>query len=345
MSWKKNVFSCLMWAVYLLMIGTAMIFTGRVICDSFEVAGYFELVMPAAYLLLTGILVFVLHRLAVNLGADSRRAGKGSVWIEALLIPVLFAAGIFLRWTEMQSEAFAVPDDSVYLELSYISADGQGIPQFAHGAVYLYLWGLRLCFMVLGNKAAAAVWLQIVLQLFSVLLLHFAVRKMAGRFPAAVMVAFFMLTPYMVEKSLVLSPEMLYLLAFSVVLLFVSQGVKYRFGWGFWLATGVLAAVMAYLDVAGFLLLPLMLGVIVMRREDDGRKSLSGLAGSLLGLLAGAAGCVSADVMGSGKTFSGIIGAWGNLYRWEDIQLSVTLPNFDIVWMINLIQCIMERGI
>ena len=43
MTWKKNAFSCLMWVLYLLITGTAMIFTGRVICDSLELAEYFEI--------------------------------------------------------------------------------------------------------------------------------------------------------------------------------------------------------------------------------------------------------------------------------------------------------------
>ena len=345
MSWKKNIFSCLMWAVYLLIVGTAMIFTGRVICDSFGMAEYFEVLIPAAYLLLTGALVAVLHRMAVKLGVDSRKAGKAQAWMEGFLVFVLFAAGMFLRWTEMQSGSFAMPDGSIYLEISYISADGQGIPQISHGAVYVYLWALRLCFMMLGNKAAAAVWLQIALQMLGVLLLHFAVRKMAGRIPAIMMVAFFMLTPYMVGKSLVLSPEMLYLLAFSFVLLFVSQGVKYRFGWEFWLAAGVMAAVMVYLDVAGFLLLPLILGVIAAGRPGADRKTAGGLSGCLSGFLAGIAGCIFADVMSSGKTVLGITGAWMDLYRWDDLQLSITLSSFDEVWLIALILCFMAWGI
>ncbi len=345
MSWKKNVFSCLMWMVYLLIVGTAMIFTGRVVCDSFGMADYFEIVIPAAYLLLTGILVFALHRMAVKLGVGSRGMGRGLAWIEGVLVFGLFAAGIFLRVTGLRSESFVMPDESVYLELSHISADGQDIPQFSHGAVFMYLWALRLCFMLLGNKAAAAVWLQIALQMLSVLLLHFAVRKMAGRIPAVMMAAFFMLSPYMAEKALVLSPEMLYLLAFSLVLLLISQGVKYASGWGFWLVTGALAAALSYLDVAGFLLLPLMPGVIVMRRPDARRKIAGGLSGCLIGFLAGAGGCVLADMVISGKPVSGIIRAWGNLYRWGDLQLSVTISSFDTVWMIILILCFMAWGI
>lgn len=345
MIWKKNAISCLVWAVYLLMAGTAMVFTGRVICDSFGMAEYFEFMIPAAYLLFAGVMVFMLHRMAVKLDAGSGRAGKGLVWLEGIIVLGLFAVGIFLRVTELQPESLAVPEDPGYLKLAYVSADGQGVPQFSHGAIYLYVCLLRLCFILLGNKAAAAVWLQIVLQMFSVLLLHFAVRKMAGRIPAVMMVSFFMLSPYMVKKPLTISPEMIYLMLFSLVLSFISQGVKYVPGWGFWLMAGVMSAVLCYLDVAGFLLLPLIFGIITMRRQDAGRMIVRGLFGSLTGFLLGAAGCVFADMAGSGKPVAGIIRAWGDLYWRGDLQLSIKISSFDTMWLITLILCFMAWGI
>lgn len=67
MIWKKNAVSCLMWAVYLFVVGTAMVFTCRAVCDSLGMAQYFEFVIPAAYLALTGALVFGLHQMAVKL--------------------------------------------------------------------------------------------------------------------------------------------------------------------------------------------------------------------------------------------------------------------------------------
>lgn len=345
MIWKKNAVSCLMWAVYLFMVGTAMVFTCRAVCDSLGMAQYFEFVIPAAYLLLTGVLVFGLHQMAVKLDVGAGRAGKGLVWLERFLVLALFAAGIFLRLAQLQPEGLAQAEEPVYLELAFISAEGQEIPQFAHGAVYLYVCLLRLCFILLGNKAAVAVWLQVALQLSGVLLLHMAVRKMAGRIPAVVMVSFFMLSPYMVKKSLVPSPEMLYLLLFSLVLYFISQGVRFVPKWGFWLVAGVMSAVLCYLDVAGFLLLPLIFGVVVMRRREAKRKILQGFSGSLAGFLLGAVGCILADMAGNGKPVSEIIRAWMELYRWSDLQLFIKISGFDVMWLIVLILCFMTWGV
>lgn len=345
MIWKKNAVSCLMWAVYLLMVGTAMVFTGRAVCASLGMAPYFEFVIPAVCFLFVGVLVFGLHRMAVKLDTGAGRTGKGLVWLERVLVLALFAAGILLRVSKLQPEGLAESEEPVYLKLAYVSADGQGILRFSHGIVYLYVCVLRLCFILLGNKAAAAVWLQIMMLLLSVLLLHTAIRKMAGRIPAVIMAAFFLLSPYMVERSMALSPEMLYLLLFSIVLSFLSQGVQFVPRWGFWLVAGVMSAVLCYLDVAGFLLLPLIWGVIVMKRWDAGRKILQGFLGSIAGFLLGAAGCVLADAAGSGKPVLEIPGAWMELYRWSGLQLSIKISGFDVMWLIALILCFMAWGV
>lgn len=345
MIWKKNAVSCLMWAVYLLMVGIAMIFTGRAVCDSLGMAPYFELVLPAACLLFTGVLVLCLHRMAVKLDVGEGRAGKGLVWLERILVLALFAAGILLRVSALRQEGLTGAAEPVYLKPAYVSADGQGIDRSAHGVVYLYVCVLRLCFILLGNKAAVAVWLQIALQMMGVLLLHLAVRKMAGRIPAVIMAAFFLLSPFMVERSLALSPEMLYLLLFSIVLSFLSQGVQFVPGWGFWLVAGVMSAVLCYLDVAGFLLLPLIWGVIVMKRRDAGRKILQALFGGIAGLLSGAAGCVLTDAACSREPVSEILSAWIELYRWSGLQLSIKISGFDVMWLIALILCFMAWGV
>ena len=345
MTWKKNAFSCLMWVLYLLITGTAMIFTGRVICDSLELAEYFEIVIPAVYLLFTGVIVLGLRWMAVKLDVRFQGAGGGLLWLEGGAVLALFAMGLFLRRVCLQGASVPMPDESVYLQLAYISAEGQEIPPFSHGAVYLYVRALRLCFLLLGNKAAAAVWFQIAFQMCGALILYFAVRKLAGKFPAVTMTAFFMLTPYMVEKSLELSPEMLYFFLFSLALLWISQGVKGAFGWGFWLAAGVMAGVLCYLDVAGFLLLPVTAGAIAMRRSSGGRKIAAGISGTLAGFLLGAAVCIFVDMMYSGKPVLGIINAWVKLYLWSNPQLSVTVSGFGMVWMIAVILSFMAWGL
>ena len=112
MIWKKSVISCLMWAVYLFMVGAAMVFTCRGICDSLGMVKHLEYVISAAYLLVIDVMVYVLHRTAAKLDIISGREGKGLAWLERIIIFVLFVAGIFLRVMELQSESLTVPEES-----------------------------------------------------------------------------------------------------------------------------------------------------------------------------------------------------------------------------------------
>ncbi|MCM1064879.1 MAG: glycosyltransferase family 39 protein [Eubacterium sp.] len=345
MSWKKNAFSCLMWLLYMLMVGTALIVTGRALCDLLGAAACFGVAMPIGYLLATGSVVFLLHRMAAELDAGFRNMGRSLAWMERILILVLFAAGCFLRIVEMRSDSHMVSGGSVYLDLAYISEDGQGLFPVSRGAACLYIWMLRLCFFLMGNKEAAAVWLQIVLQMSGVALLYVGVRKLAGRISAVMTVSFFMLSPYMIQRSLELSPEMLYMLFFSLVLLFASRGVERTFGWGVWLIGGVMAAVLCYLDVAGFLLLPLMPGIIVMKRQDAGNKIFRGLSGCISGVLLGAAGCLLGTAQIGGKPVREIVRTWAGSYRWEDVRLAVPFPDHKALWPIVLLLCFMAWGI
>ena len=341
MSWKRNIFGCLMWVAYLLVIGTAMAFIGSAICGSIGVAEYIGGIAAVAYLLFAGLIVFALRKTAAKLKGIPYGKGKVFLWIECILAVVLSAAGLLLRLGQLQVES----DGSVFLDLAYVSSEGQTVPQFSHGAVYLYIWVLRLVFMVLGNKAIAALWLQIVLQMIGVLTLYFAVRKMAGRVPSIMMLAFFMLSTYTVEKVTMLSPEMFYLLLFSVVLLYASRGVGRVFGCLFWLSAGIMAALLTYLDVAGVLLIFLMLGVIIARQKGAKRNIAKRMLGLAAGLFLGALSCVLVDALSSSKSVLGIMEAWVQLYRFEEPRFAVTLSGFSMVWLSTLLLCFMAWGI
>ncbi len=330
-----------MWLIYLLVIGIAVGFAGGALCSAVGAPQYFEMIAAAGYMLFAGILVFLLHRMAVKLDALPEKKGKGFLWLERIAAAALLAAGLFLRLSQMREEV----GESVYLELAYVSSTGQGIPQFSHGIVYFYVWVLRFTFLLLGNKAMAAVGLQIILQMSGVLLLYFAVRKMAGRISAMMLLAFSMLSPYMTGKAITVSPEMLYLFLFALVLFYVSRGLNWSGDWGFWLPAGVLTAVLGYLDVTGFLLVPLMAGVIFSEQKSgEGKRAFSAF-GCLAGLVLGAAGCVTVDMLSSGKSAQGIVKAWGELYHWDELQLLVRLPGFDSLWLILFLLCFMVWGI
>lgn len=126
---------------------------------------------------------------------------------------LLLAVGIALRVFGMGS----IEQESVYFDLAKV-AEGQEIPPVAYGAAYAYIQLLHLMFRVFGNIFEAAIWLQIVLQMIAGSLVYSGVRKTAGTISAIIALGVLMLSPWSIKQALILSPECLLLLSFSLAL-------------------------------------------------------------------------------------------------------------------------------
>lgn len=340
MNWKKNGFGYLMWIIYVLMIGGALAGIGNVICGSFQVATYFGVVAAAVYVLAAGAIVLLLHRMAKKYSAATADRQRMFRFAEGGLVLLSLISGLLLRLTGLSD----VSEQSTYFELAQVVL-GQEIPRIAHGAVYLYLQLLHFFFLILGNKYLVGIGLQIGLQLAASLILYAALKGLAGRVPALMTLAFFMLSPYTIGKSLALSPEMLYLVLFSLVLLYLSACVRSSLHWGLCLLGGCLAAVLSYLDVAGILTLVILFGVLFAQGEQGKKVRIAGAFAGGAGFLLGAVACFLTDALSSGSSVIGVLNAWVQTYHWEQLKLSVTVTGLDTVWMSALLLCFMVWGI
>jgi len=134
------------------------------------------------------------------------------------LAVLLFAVGIWLRSACIGNIEF----ESVYFDLAKVT-DGQGIPAVENKAEFLYLHLLRLLFVVFGNKFIVAVWLQILLQVGAGAFLYLALRKIIRVIPAMIMLGVMMLTPMIINRAVILSPEnlFLFLISFAIYLLVI----------------------------------------------------------------------------------------------------------------------------
>ncbi len=146
------------------------------------------------------------------------RNTKSSVKLEIIFAVLLFATGILLRSACIGNIEF----ESVYYDLAKVT-DGQGIPAVAHKTEFLYLHLLRLLFVVFGNKFIVAVWLQIVLQVGAGAFLYLAVRKFTKVIPAMILLGVMMLTPMIINRAVILSPENLFLFLISIVIFIFAK--------------------------------------------------------------------------------------------------------------------------
>ena len=338
MRWKKNAFSYLSWVIYAVAVEVGMVCLADAICDAKGVKIYFGTIACVLYMVLAGIGVFLVHR---ALERRERPLATKNV-VEAALTVMLLAAGLVLR---IQAISTAT-ESAAYYELASVTS-GQEIPQIVHGAVYFYVQLLHGIFYFLGNKFIVAIWTQILLQFVAVLLLYFAVRRMAGSIAAVVMLAFCMLPSYMVRGAVDLSPEMLYLVLWCGILFWIS--LENNRDWKLWefVPIGVIIAVAGYLDIAGFFLLGFAVAVIfACSSETATRKRLLAALVCLAGAGMGLVGSVAVDALASGKQFGNVMQAWLKLYQplSFELPLSMEASESGVVGYLVLL-CVLSLGI
>lgn len=337
MSWRKNGFSYIAWLVYTLLTGTALL---ALTCG--KTKGTAEGILGAAVILLAaGATAFLLYRFTPRRSGE--KSGKRTVWrvAEAAVAAVLLAIGLWLRLKGLEGAGEA----AAYFEMAEV-APGQRIPQIAHGAVYFYVRLLHIVFYFLGNKFTAGIWLQLLLQFGAALLLYPAVRRLTGPRAALAALAFLMCSPYMIQKALVLSPEMLYLFFWAAVFAWVSA-YTVRLRTPDFLFLGMAVSAVSYLDISGLLLFLFAVAVIFCVREEapGGRKKAGALSLCFLGFLIGFAVCVCADAWCSGKSVCGVLLAWFTLYQPEGFLLSVETAAAGSVWEGLLPVALMTVGV
>lgn len=342
MSWRKSWFSYLVWFVYAVAAGGALAVLSAARCAEAGVGAYWGILAAVLYMAVSGGIVFLLGHLSAMETARTERNRVLWLVVEAALVVLFLALGFYLRVRGMDGAEQA----SEYYDAAKVVA-GQGIPQISHGAHYLYLQALNGVFLLVGNYFSAGVWFQVILQMAGAVFLFFAVRKLAGAGAALSALGFCMCAPYMIRISLALSPEMLYFVILALAAALTAAGCGRRLQPVVFLFTGALAAVCAYLDVMGILLLPLGWSMAFCLREEaaEVKTKAAAIALSVAGAVLTACGCILADSLWSGKAFQSVAGAWIRLYAPEHFRLPVAVGGADSGMEGLVLFCLLALGI
>lgn len=340
MSWRKNGISYLAWLAYALAAGMGLVCLAVAACDFLEVQTWLGMTACIVWFFAAGLAVYLLHRCLSSRTAQREQTVRAVA--EASAAVIMLALGLVLRVEGMEGAG----EKAAYFEAALV-APGQELPQVAQGAVYLYLQLLHGVFYFLGNKFIMGVWLQLLLQFAAVLLLYFAVRRCGGKIAALVLLGFCMFSPYMIGEALTLSPEMLYLLFWSAVLLWIVALSGRKFRAFELLPIGAAVAFLCYLDAAGFFLLLFAIGVLFCKREEE--PGAAEKTAAILLLLAGGLVCfglcIYADAVLSGKSFAGVLGAQLTLYRPEGFAVPIALETTGLPADSVILVCMMTPGI
>lgn len=338
MSWKKSTLSYLMWMIYTLITGTALVSLGSTLCVDAGIAAWWGIPAAALYVGVVGGIVFLLQKTAVS---RLKFAEKNRILLlatEFVLVSGLLILGMVLRISGMggmqgNSVYEEVQGSPAYFELAQVAV-GRQVPQVVHGAVYTYLQLLHGTFLLFGNRYIVGIWLQAGLQLVACLVFYFAVRKLSGTVSALVTFFFCMCSPYMIQCGLVLSPGMLYylLLAIAAVLVLWSFGSKLRLPAMVFI--GLVAAVCCYMDIGGVLLLLLAAALVFsgLAGKAAGAKRAAALGLCLFSAVCGLSLLFGADAFLTGKNFRNVAGAWFELYRPEGFRLPYVLEDTGAPW-------------
>ncbi len=333
MSWKKNIFSCFLWVIYILIVGILAVHMGNYITSIINYQNSAISYIITVFLFLIGFLLFVILRKVTALFPirdNSKSSELRRIVVRSLIVVALLAIGMLLR---VYYISYAGEESFAYYDIAQVTQNSS-IPMVAHGAIYFYLQLLRGLFLVVGNKWMAGIWMQIVLHMIASLILYFSVRKFAGEVSAIIVFAFFMLSQTQIFESITYSPKSLYLIIYGIALYFIAGffqkradgGMKNIFDIILLLFVGAVIAFACYLDVSGITLLVIALGIIWMNKQKANsiwENSLLELLVLFVGTAVFFCGYLLLDATLSGKSFWGIWNAWRALYLAKGYNYSV----------------------
>ncbi len=240
----------------------------------------------------------------------------------------VFMAGLLYRiYLYLQSTPDMITITQYYHDAAVKA--GVGVEPTAHGASYLYTLCLSFVLSFLGNKAAAAVWMQIFIQMLTILLAFFAVGKIAGKMPAYAAMLMLAVSSVYAGQIFVLTPESFFFLLYLAGLFIIGSYVKMYCCGNFNAAAGIAGAflsgivigILCYLDAVSLTLLFLLPAFFtgIQKREKNNFFSGKVSAAFLVLILTSGGlsfmGALAVDALYNHEKIGQIAETWFLLYR------------------------------
>lgn len=342
MTYKKTKFSNFLWFVFMCITGVMLSnYTMLLINKQINtVSQAFIIGIVLVFLALAAGLFFLFKKVVSPALSKSKINENKAVIIEIIAVMVILAAGIVSR---IYLYTLASPDKLVqtnFYQMAIVRR-GSGIEPMVHGASYLYVQLLSLFFSFLGNKIMAAVWMQIVIQMLTILLAYFAVRKLLGSLSACIMMFILSVSDLYSSQILVMDPQSLFFLLYIIGLFITGTYVKAyclkhlsNSGkiWGA-VITGAVIGILTYLDLISITLFIILYGLITgeyvtdiytddiygahdLYVEEKRRRTVSVLLFilSIAAFVFALTGAFVIDSFASSYSIENIYHAWVNIY-------------------------------
>lgn len=290
MTYKKTWFSYLLWAAYTCATGVmladyAILFWQKKINAAI---GYGTIVF--VFLVFAGAAgCYFLMRKTLS---KRRISGRTAIlWEIFIALSIFFVALLYRVYLYMQGNMDMVHLTEYYRQAA-VKAEESAEPM-VHAASYLYTLCLSFLFSFLGNKVAVAVWMQIVVQMITILLAFFTVRKLVGSIPACMTMLVLSVSSVYTSQIFAITPECFLFIFYLAGLAIVGNYVK-TFCRGSLSAvtavsgavlSGISIGVLTYLDAVSITIVILLIGLFTGVRGKGKKKAPSGKASLALFIL------------------------------------------------------------
>ena len=280
MIYKRTWLSCLLWAVFTCITGVllahyAILFWKKEInaATGYGTIGFIFLAFAAVagcYFLIRKAFITVIEKYRID-------EHTVFMWEIFAIFSIFFVGLLYRIYLYLQCSADEITATEYY-QMATVKAGGM-VEALVHGASYLYTVCLSFMLSFLGNKVIAAVWVQVLIQMLTILLVYFTVKRAVGRIPACITMLVLSVSSVYTRQIFTMTPEcflfMLYVAGIFIIGSYLRKYCNNRLN----TATTILGAILSgivigaltYLDAISLTLCVLLIGLFTgVCRAGDG---------------------------------------------------------------------------
>lgn len=327
MTYKKTWLSYILWAIYTCI-------TGVMLADYTMLLWKKQINLTTRMYMIGFVFLFFamvagLFFLLKKVGAETLCKNKINehtklMWEIFAVLCIFFTAVLYRFYLVIQIGTDTAIDTHFY-DMAIVR-DGVVMEPVAHGASHIYVIFLSFVFSFLGNKIMAAVWMQFFIEILTILLSFFVIRKLLGRIPACIVMLILTLSSVYNSRMLTVTPELLFFLLYIIGLYIAGSYVKAycsnRLSKPMMIAgalfSGIIIGGLVYLDAISLTLFIIMAGLITGVDSKPDRKKITPYLLFLLtvtGAFLALSGAFMLDSYASGDKIGNVLNAWLDLYR------------------------------
>ncbi len=364
MTYQKTRFSYILWFLFAVLCAALLAVSGLIWIRSLSGAwGMIWTVTPRSFIgypigvrdgiwLAAGLLLIpaafglylVIEKISGRIMRSVTWSKRTAAAAECIAVMLIMAGGLLVRIMclnyisaqtagEIGGAGIFPADGQAYYNRAAVTQGAPGaLTDCGIGDLYVAVLSVTLSF--LGNRAVSVVFLQIVLQMLSLLLIYAATRTLAGRLPACIASLYMAGSLTCLHMLVRPGPEWLFFVLYLIGLLAVGSYVK-SYCTGRMpraaavpgaAAAGVLIGASAYLDLTAASLFLLVLSVAAGKKKgQDGKRTCASagmsaaviLTAAVTGIAAwvGAAAGLTCAAEGELEAFGPVAARIGNMLR------------------------------